>query len=214
MRSADGSSGLGRAWAVNRLRSRRAPTALAASGRVIRAADIQRTQAATARPRDQDRRTRMTDTARENTNEPAARAHSQAPQDSSAHLTPRDSGAYVLLLDIPTSVEITVGRLGSVRFQAGRYVYVGSARRNLRARVERHLRREKRVRWHIDYLTTDPGVHPIGAVLAAGPSDECRISRALASLEGSTAPVPAFGASDCTRGCRAHLYRVAGARSD
>ena len=63
-----------------------------------------------------------------------------------------DSGIYFLLIHLDRSVSIPVGALGEVEFPEGYYLYVGSAQRNMRKRIERHLRREKRKRWHIDYL--------------------------------------------------------------
>lgn len=104
-----------------------------------------------------------------------------------------------MLIEVARPVRVTVGRFGEFRFAAGRYIYTGSARRNFEARVARHLRREKTLRWHIDYLLTAPGVRVAG-VRRHG-EDECAINRAT---PGSV-PVPGFGASDCRAGCGSHL---------
>ena len=63
-------------------------------------------------------------------------------------------GTYVLLIRVPENVEIRVGALGILRFDAGEYAYVGSAYGpgGIEARVKRHLRAEKKIRWHIDHL--------------------------------------------------------------
>ena len=45
-----------------------------------------------------------------------------------------------------------VGVLGPVAFPKGFYAYCGSAMVGLAARINRHLRRKKKVRWHVDYL--------------------------------------------------------------
>jgi Uri superfamily endonuclease len=122
-----------------------------------------------------------------------------------------DSGLYLLLLEVAAPVVVTVGRLGTYDFPAGRYVYVGSARRGLRARAERHLRREKPLRWHIDYLTTHPGVRTIGAVLVPAPPrrlTECRLVQGVRRAHGARAVVARFGAGDCRAGCAAHLWWV------
>ena len=63
-----------------------------------------------------------------------------------------DRGIYLLLIYLPEWRGIKVGSLGEMDFQEGYYVYVGSAQRNLKARIERHMKREKRLRWHVDYL--------------------------------------------------------------
>jgi len=62
-------------------------------------------------------------------------------------------GTYALVLRFSKRLEIIVGKLGVLSVQAGYYVYVGSALGpgGLAARVGRHCRREKALRWHVDY---------------------------------------------------------------
>ncbi|KAF0102382.1 MAG: hypothetical protein FD187_665 [bacterium] len=110
-----------------------------------------------------------------------------------------DFTTYQLHIAVREPLRLAVGRLGSFDFPAGRYVYTGSARRNLRARVERHLRQAKTLRWHIDYLLAAPGV----AVVAVMPSNvpECDLNQAT----GGHIVAAGFGASDCRRGCVSHL---------
>ena len=94
---------------------------------------------------------------------------------------------------------LAIGRLGRFRFPAGRYVYTGSARRNLVARVRRHLSRDKRLRWHIDYLLT---AHPVKVVDVSLSSEaECPLNQRTAG----EIVVPGFGASDCRARCGSHL---------
>lgn len=91
--------------------------------------------------------------------------------------------------------------MGSFKFDAGVYLYVGSAQRNLTARIERHGRRGKPLRWHIDYLSAKAQM--IGAVLVLGTRlHECELARKVAAL--LTRSVPGFGSSDC--GCEGHLF--------
>lgn len=106
---------------------------------------------------------------------------------------------YQLVIEVSRPVEVTVGALGRQRFPAGIYVYTGSAARNLEARIERHLRREKTLRWHIDYLLAEPDVRIVEVRRSARP--ECELN---ARTAGSI-PVPGFGASDCRNGCGSHL---------
>jgi Uri superfamily endonuclease len=61
-------------------------------------------------------------------------------------------GTYVLVMRLAAPVTLTVGRLGALSLDAGLYLYVGSALGGLRARLERHLRADKRLHWHVDYL--------------------------------------------------------------
>ncbi|MBM4200453.1 MAG: DUF123 domain-containing protein, partial [Gammaproteobacteria bacterium] len=57
--------------------------------------------------------------------------------------------SYQLHIVVPEPVTVRVGALGLCDFPAGRYVYTGSARRNLSARIRHHLAAEKGQRWHI-----------------------------------------------------------------
>jgi Uri superfamily endonuclease len=109
---------------------------------------------------------------------------------------------YQLVIEVARPLRVQVGRLGSFRFAAGRYVYTGSARRNLEARIARHARRDKRLRWHIDYLLEQPGVQL--AQVRRSRLPEC----ALNQRTRGTIPVPGFGATDCPARCVSHLkYR-------
>ena len=99
---------------------------------------------------------------------------------------------------------ISVGKLRTFDVRPGFYVYVGSALGpgGLAARIGRHARQEKTLRWHVDYLraVTDlievwfrPGRRRL----------ECSWAARLAVMTGVRTPMPGFGASDC--GCRSHL---------
>ncbi|WP_126443871.1 GIY-YIG nuclease family protein [Sulfuricystis multivorans] len=106
---------------------------------------------------------------------------------------------YQLSIEIRRPVRVAIGRFGNFDFPAGRYVYTGSARRNLEARIARHLRRQKSLRWHIDWLLAAPGVS-ITAVQRFD-EEECVLNQASAGV----IVVPGFGASDCRAGCGSHL---------
>jgi Uri superfamily endonuclease len=107
--------------------------------------------------------------------------------------------SYQLHIVLSQAARITAGRLGRFDFPAGRYVYTGSARRNFEARIARHLRREKTLRWHIDYLLAAPGVTV--AAVDRWEAGECDLNRATSG----DIPAPGFGASDCRNGCGSHL---------
>lgn len=118
---------------------------------------------------------------------------------------PGGPGSYVLVLRLPAAVSLAVGKLGEFVFQPGWYLYCGSAHGGLRGRVARHLRRDHRVHWHIDYLNSVTAGSIVEAVWwAEGRSRrECEWAGAIAELPGATRPVAGFGASDC--GCESHL---------
>lgn len=109
---------------------------------------------------------------------------------------------YQLVIEIPRRVRIAIGALGACAFPPGRYIYTGSARRNLEARIARHLARRKTLRWHIDHLLNAAGVRVVDVHRLAEP--ECVVNQRTAG----EIVVPRFGASDCRAGCGSHLKRV------
>lgn len=112
---------------------------------------------------------------------------------------------YLLILRNPRRCQVRVGARGLLDFPAGYYLYVGSGGINPLRRVQRHLRPDKAVHWHIDYLTTGRGrMKPVDAYLQPG-RDECELAR---RLSGDLAVVAGFGASDCR--CAGHLFHAPG----
>ncbi|MDI6889174.1 MAG: GIY-YIG nuclease family protein [Methanocellales archaeon] len=109
-------------------------------------------------------------------------------------------GTYVLLIELPKSTKVQVGKLGYIDFQVGFYAYVGSALNGLEARIARHLREEKKLYWHIDYLLAHARIKEI--LYAEGSEKgECDIARNLAARFSS---IKGFGSSDCD--CKSHLF--------
>lgn len=107
--------------------------------------------------------------------------------------------SYQLEILVTRTMRLTIGRLGTYAFPAGHYVYTGSARRHFEARVARHLRQEKTLRWHIDWLLTAPGVSILKVRRSA--QAECLLNQRT----GGEILIPGFGASDCQAGCGSHL---------
>jgi Uri superfamily endonuclease len=123
----------------------------------------------------------------------------------------QDQGAYVLHLNVDRTTRVRAGSLDLIYLPAGKYLYVGSARRGITARVERHTRLAERkagkLHWHIDYLLTHRNVRLTGHTPFSA-QNECDVSRRIAALELASAPVPHFGSSDCRSGCKSHLYFI------
>ncbi|MCK9590586.1 MAG: GIY-YIG nuclease family protein [Methanoregula sp.] len=117
-----------------------------------------------------------------------------------------DKGIYSLVFQTPGST-IRVGALGALTFRAGWYIYVGSALSSggLK-RLERHISlaqlRNKKPKWHVDYLLTSRCFSLVYAVFAVTADClECRLAREL-----NDCGIPKFGCSDCS--CLSHLlYR-------
>jgi Uri superfamily endonuclease len=113
-----------------------------------------------------------------------------------------DIGVYVLAIDIESKVDIHVGQLGTIPFAPGKYLYVGRAKRYLQGRLRRHLRDDKKIFWHIDYLLQDARLEDIW--LKRGFTDECQTAAAiLSAIPDAFCPAPGFGSSDCR--CPSHL---------
>ena len=113
-------------------------------------------------------------------------------------------GTYALFITFGHDEEISVGSLGTHHFRAGTYCYVGSAMGGIDQRVMRHLAHDKKLRWHIDYLTVRCDSSEAW-ISYPDPISECQLGRIAADC-GGVAEMEGFGCSDC--GCRSHLYRM------
>ncbi len=113
-----------------------------------------------------------------------------------------EGGIYVLVIENRIDNEIEVGRLGKIAFRKGYYAYVGSAKRGLEKRIKRHLSREKKLYWHIDYFLNSKGT-AVMDVLTKRIDDagECEVARSLGEKFES---IMNFGSSDCS--CSSHLF--------
>jgi Uri superfamily endonuclease len=113
-------------------------------------------------------------------------------------------GTFVLVIKLETSGTVCAGALGGHVFPPGTYLYAGSAMGGLDQRLSRHLRKEKPLRWHVDYLTTvcdsseayESYPDPVPECALAGAIEEC----------GGIPEMKGFGCSDC--GCATHLFRA------
>jgi len=111
-------------------------------------------------------------------------------------------GIYVILLKLKKPAAVKVGKIGVIDFKKGYYAYVGSALNGIEARVKRHLRKQKKIHWHIDYLLQEPAAKVEKVyVLETKEPLECFTAQVLASVFTS---IPRFGATDCK--CTSHLF--------
>ena len=114
----------------------------------------------------------------------------------------QDRGSYLLILRLKQAKTLEFGRREHRQpFPAGYYVYVGSARKNLTQRLERHRRLRKNKFWHIDYLRE--AAEFIAALPVRSSDDlECQIAGRMRAIADWA--IPHFGASDCN--CPGHLF--------
>lgn len=114
----------------------------------------------------------------------------------------KQTGSYVLVIRLHDCLPVAWHGDGHV-FGSGWYLYAGSARGpgGMAARLRRHFMRDKKIHWHVDYLTT------FGEVVVACTfpnGDECDLAQRLAGARCATFGPKGFGSSDC-RHCRSHL---------
>ena len=115
-----------------------------------------------------------------------------------------DGGDYLFILHLEETKDISVGSLGTLHFPQGYYVYVGSAKKNLAARLARHSRKRKKMHWHIDYLRQEADVT---AAVPIRTADDLEHDLAQAVGEKADWAIDGFGCTDCR--CPSHLFGFA-----
>jgi Uri superfamily endonuclease len=98
-------------------------------------------------------------------------------------------GAYAIAIEFADTVAVTFKGPGG-----------------LKARLSRHMRRGKSVRWHVDQLTEQGLV--IGSWIFPG-GDGCKLVQMCSYLP---MPIAGFGSSDCAT-CRSHLLQRSNGRA-
>ena len=112
-----------------------------------------------------------------------------------------DSGDYLFVIQIADDTDIAIGSKGIMHFPKGYYVYTGSAKKNLSARLARHSRKRKKFHWHIDYLRQEADVI---AAIPIRTSQELEHELAGAVEVISDWRIDGFGCTDCH--CLSHLF--------
>ena len=110
--------------------------------------------------------------------------------------------SYQLFVYLSKDTKIHVGKLGVYNFLKGKYVYTGSGKRNLDARLRRHFLKEKKLHWHIDYFLNCKHME-IFKVIKSN-LDECDLNQ---KLNGKIL-AKGFGSSDCKQFCISHLKYI------
>lgn len=106
---------------------------------------------------------------------------------------------YAIFLKIDEDIDLSVGKHGEFHFPKGMYVYIGSAKRNLVKRLERHISIDKKKRWHFDYI------RPYGTIIKIITYDERLTECELAQnfLEKGKVIARKMGSTDCS--CSTHF---------
>lgn len=119
---------------------------------------------------------------------------------------PAERGAYAMVIDLTRPLVLEIPRYAGSILPAGRYVYCGSAygAGGIAGRVRRHLRADKKLRWHVDHLTHAGTVVDVMPVIGGR---ECALLAAVLTTPGAHVPLRRFGSMDCLS-CPAHLVAV------
>lgn len=119
-----------------------------------------------------------------------------------------NKGSYQLHIEISENIQIKIGSLGICNFEKGKYVYTGSAMSSLTKRVERHLKMNKKMHWHIDYLLTNRNVTITKIELfPSSIKQECQLNHDIINNHNGVPAVLGFGSSDC-KNCPSHFLLV------
>ena len=114
-----------------------------------------------------------------------------------------NKGTYCLVLSMEKESNIKIGAKGKISFKKGHYVYVGSALNSLTKRIERHISKNKKKHWHIDYLLMNKNAQ-LNQVIYTYSHNKIECDVADEIFKNSDEYIELFGCSDCN--CRSHLY--------
>lgn len=117
-------------------------------------------------------------------------------------------GSYTLVMACEKPFKIKIGKAGQAQIERSLYLYTGSALgrggTSLERRVSRHYRKNKQIKWHIDYLTARPEITIKMAIcLHSKKRFECQINQLIISKLYAKPVLLHAGATDCR--CAAHL---------
>jgi len=113
-----------------------------------------------------------------------------------------NKGIYSLVIKFDRDNSIAVGNLGPVEFPKGYYVYTGSALNYLDKRILRHLKKEKKLHWHIDYFLKHAKIIKVFTYITTLKL-ECELNKRIQMLSNARIIIKGFGCSDCK--CSSHL---------
>jgi Uri superfamily endonuclease len=117
------------------------------------------------------------------------------------------SGIYILEIFAGQPFQLLIKKFSGVKFDKGYYYYVGSAQKNFYHRIKRHLRKNKKIHWHIDHITTIPSNKIIAVYyIKNGPKNmEIKIANDMLVFPQITIPAKGFGNSDNPE-AESHLF--------
>ena len=122
------------------------------------------------------------------------------------------TGRYILVFKIERPLVLQISTLNygkSFSLDPEYYGYIGSAMGpgGIFSRVSRHIKRDKKIKWHIDYITSHEEVMFLFVYWVNSKNlSECDIVRVLHKHGLGKAIVRGFGATDSP--CYSHLIHI------
>jgi len=107
-------------------------------------------------------------------------------------------GTYVLILKVSDNI-----LLRQWKIKKGFFAYVGSAKNGLSKRLSRHLKKEKKLFWHIDYLLDEKEVE-IYKIYVSKRQIEKVVAKFFERLYN---PILGFGNGD-NKSVKGHLFKI------
>jgi len=107
-------------------------------------------------------------------------------------------GTYVLILKVSDNI-----LLRHWKIKKGFFAYVGSAKNGLSKRLSRHLKKEKKLFWHIDYLLDEKEVE-IYKIYVSKREIEKVVAKFFERLYN---PILGFGNGD-NKSVKGHLFKI------
>ncbi|MBK7106815.1 MAG: GIY-YIG nuclease family protein [Ignavibacteriae bacterium] len=113
---------------------------------------------------------------------------------------------YVLEIKILRKCNIEVRKFGRLNFEKGFYYYVGSAQKNLKQRILRHISKTKKLHWHVDFITSNENsiIKNVFILPNNSKKEECNFVNFLETEFKLLHKIKNFGNSDCNN-CISHL---------
>ncbi|MFX1517509.1 MAG: DUF123 domain-containing protein [Promethearchaeota archaeon] len=121
-------------------------------------------------------------------------------------------GVYILVLKVSDSNSIRTSQFKWL-LHPGIYLYFGSARgktsTSLEKRIIRHYRRQKKIFWHIDHLTSNLKTKLLGTYYTTDLTiTECQALQEFSQNFHEVKIISQFGSSDCKSKCGGHLLFI------
>ena len=115
-------------------------------------------------------------------------------------------GNYILVLKLEKSTEQLIPKFGKIKIFAGYFFYCGSAHGSggVKSRIKRHLEKESKRFWHIDYIKNHMQLIEVW-IQTNLENEECKYCHFLANQIQAKTPIIGFGSSDCKNRCKSHL---------